>query len=148
MYNVAELDAVVEFGEIPKPNAGAPAPVVLANESSVVLSYRLAISDFAFVRFSASRMHLLGLPNDEALHGHPLWGRGLEFYSGYRAKDSSLIRRLERANSAHQFHQSTSFDALDHYIVTFHDSTFECVAKSVDILENIPSEEHLARMSH
>lgn len=149
MYTVDELDVVVALSEIPKPEAGAPAPVVLANEQSLVLSYRTATAPFAFVRFSMPYLHIFGPPNDEALDGHPLWGRGLVCYGAHSVQNSSLVRRLERMNSVHWLHQPKSFEVLNHYIITFHDSTFECVARSVEgWAENILGEDQKGRMSH
>jgi hypothetical protein len=47
-------------------------------------------------------------------------------------EQSSLVRRLERMNSVHEYHDPKRFWALTHYIFTFKDSTFECVASSFD----------------
>src|SRR3569833_1602594 len=137
MYSVDELDRVVELDSIPKPEPGAPEPIVVADEQAVVVSYRTAHSEpstdqldtFCSVRFHLAHTHLFGAPNDEALEGHPLWNRGLGFYSVYRVDQSSLIRRLAAMNSVHRQHSYSKFDELTHYIFTFHDSTFECVAR-------------------
>jgi len=42
-------------------------------------------------------------------------------------------RRLEGMNSVHPRHSAASFAGLHHYIITFHDSTFECVAERYTI---------------
>jgi hypothetical protein len=39
MYEVDDQDAVVQFAELPLPSAGAPEPVVLADETSAVVAY-------------------------------------------------------------------------------------------------------------
>lgn len=41
------------------------------------------------------------MPNDESLHGHPLFERGLAFYGAFRVENSSWIRALVRINSVH-----------------------------------------------
>jgi hypothetical protein len=35
-------------------------------------------------------------------------------------------------NSVHKLHSYSAFDEPNHYIVTLHDSTFECVARSFE----------------
>jgi hypothetical protein len=71
-----------------------------------------------------------GPPNDEAFEGHPLASRGLHPYAAFRVEDSSWIRHLERMNSVHEHHVPERFARLCHYVFAFHDSTFECVARS------------------
>jgi hypothetical protein len=39
MYEVDGRDRVIELTDVPRSDVGAPAPVVLANEFCVVLSY-------------------------------------------------------------------------------------------------------------
>jgi len=142
MYSVDNLDQVVKLDDVPRPEAGAPIPMVLADEDGLVLSYLLrqdtpnhfdSAETFALVRFRLPLMHLFGPPNDEALHGHPLWGRGLDFYGVFRVDHSSLIRRLALMNRVHPHHSWALFEKKHHYIFTFHDSTFECVAESLDV---------------
>jgi hypothetical protein len=141
MYAVDEHDRIVELTDIPRPVTGVPEPIVVADEQGVVLSY---VSDdegstkgtptFCLVKFHLARTHLFGAPNDETLEGHPLWDRGLGFYGVFRVDESSLVRHLARMNSVHKQHDYSTFDGLTHYIFTFHDSTFECVARSYEVL--------------
>ena len=70
---------------------------------------------------------MFGSPNDEALHGHPLADRGLGAYAAHEVVSSSWIRGLERMNRAHSVHSAAACARLRHFILTFHDSTFECV---------------------
>lgn len=135
MYAIDEHDRVVELDDIPKPVTGAPDPIVVANEHAVVVSYVTEYpKTFCSVRFHLARTHLFGAPNDETLQGHPLWNRGLGFYGVFRVDQSSLIRRLAVMNSVHKRHSHSMFDELSHYIFTFQDSTFECVARSYEIV--------------
>jgi hypothetical protein len=102
----------------------------------------------AFVRFHHVRLHLFGAPNDETLAGHALWGRGLRHYGVYQIKHSSLVRRLERMNAVHPQHRATAFDRLQHYIFTFHDSTFECVAEQLEAVSlRIHGDERIQQMA-
>jgi hypothetical protein len=153
MYTVDDLDQVVKLGDIPSMETGAPEPMVLADERCAVLSYLirqgspadpLLSEKFAFVRFMNSR-HWFGSPNDEALQGHPLWGRGLGYYGAFRVEQSSLVRRLALMNSVHPRHNEAVFEKYRHYIFTFHDSTFECVTKFLEVIAVVecqPEERH------
>jgi hypothetical protein len=82
------------------------------------------------VRFDAPYAWYHGPPNDEAFEGHPLASRGLHPYAAFEVQDSSWVRRLQRMNSVHEHHNSERFERLCHYVFAFHDSTFECVARS------------------
>ena len=74
--------------------------------------------------------------DDEALHGHPLYDRGLRRYGAYELRHSSWVRALERMNRVHPRHSPERFARLRHYVFTFHDSTFECVAEGLQVAEH------------
>jgi hypothetical protein len=138
VYEVDERDRVVELPEAPQSDTGAPTPVLVAEEDRLEVAYRAFTGDgenpdwgIAVARFRMPRAHTFGSPNDEAFEGHPLAARGLAPYGAYRIEDSSWIRRLERMNSVHYRHDPERFRVLNHYILSFHDSTFECVAEGV-----------------
>lgn len=122
-------------------------PLVLASEHQLILAYLtnspeldgndgdMELTNLAgkgetvcVLQFERAGPHYFGSPNDEALHGHPLYVRGLVHYKAFEVRSSSWIRALERMNAVHHRHQSKSFDDRRHFILTFHDSTFECVA--------------------
>jgi hypothetical protein len=153
MYEVDARDRVVELEDVPQSSVGAPLPVVVADESTLQLAYYLSVPDtdwdgtyvrevdvdtddpVALVRFEGAYAWLLGPPNDEAFEGHPLASRGLHPYAAFRIEDSSWIRRLERMNSVHEQHAPERFARLRHYVFAFHDSTFECVARSFTAIQ-------------
>lgn len=81
-----------------------------------------------FVRPAAVK---LGSPNDEVLDGHPLFGKGLAAYRPHTIVNSSWIRELRQINSVHVNYDATRWDAFTHYLLTFHDETFECIAEGV-----------------
>src|SRR3974390_3302630 len=87
----------------------------------------------AEVRFSTVRAFYLGSPNDEALNGHRLWGRGLEFYSFQEVIHSDWIAELERRNRVHLRHSTKLFEELRHFVITFKEEILECVARSFEV---------------
>jgi hypothetical protein len=153
MYEIDEHDTVVVLDGIPRPTTGVPEPCVLADERGVVLSYfvwhteaTIVTSPTAIVRFSAIA-HMFGMPNDEALGGHPLFDRGLGPYGAFRVENSSWIRKLERMNSVHRGHRPETYSHYQHVIFTFHDSMFECVCVDFEVkITNGPVGETLAEM--
>ncbi len=85
--------------------------------------------------------HRFGPPNDEALEGHPLYGRGLEMYGAHLVARSSWISELERRNRVHRSHNPELYANWKHYVLCFHDETFECIAEghSIEVVEGVPS---------
>ncbi len=75
----------------------------------------------------------LGHPNDEAQCGHPLAGRGLEGYTAQIVKNSPWLKEVAKTNSAHPNDRPDMWASLNHYVFWFHDSTFECLAKSYEV---------------
>ena len=152
MYSVDQSDRVEERRDVPQSSVGAPLPAVIADEHRVFLAYLVEAIDprwdgqpirvvapsaadeiVALVAFVRPRAHLFGPPNDEAFSGHPLAERGLHPYGAFEIHGSSWIRRLERMNSVHPQHRAAAFERLRHFIFSFHDSTFECVAEGFQI---------------
>lgn len=149
MYVIDGRDRVIELNGLPPSNAGAPCPVILAAEHFLVVAFFLqdTPADWdgtsvrvlgpdspgepaAVVRFEQPYAHFFGPPNDEAFSGHPLAKRGLHPYGAFEVLDSSWIRALERMNSVHPYHRPERFAEFRHFVLSFHDSTFECVARS------------------
>jgi len=134
----------------PQCNTGAPLPHVIADGYRTILTYLVAEHDpkwdgtyvtvkdpasgatesIAITEFELARASTLGPPNDEALSGHRLWGRGLTFYAAHRVVNSTWIGELEQRNRVHPQHKPSLFSGLTHYLFTFHDETFECIARS------------------
>jgi len=111
---------------VPQPDAGAPVPALVADESRVELAFitrRIRPSDpesIAVAAFVRPYAHMFGPPNDEAFDGHPLAGRGLHPYGVFRIDNSSWIHRLERMNAVHEHHSAAAFAELTHYVFAFH----------------------------
>ena len=148
MYVIDHQDRVVELSDLPQSSVGAPCPVVLAAEHLLSVGFFVedTPSDWdgtsvrvvgpdslgepaAVVRFERPYASFFGPPNDEAFSGHPLAARGLEPYGAFEVVNSSWVRSFERMNSVHPYHRSERFAALRHFVLSFHDTTFECVAE-------------------
>lgn len=145
MYVVDGDDRVHELRDLPQSSVGSPCPVVIATEHVVVVAY--VIEEGAAIDASAVRAlgpqeiaevyavvtfpahaHMLGPPNDEAFRGHPLSERGLQPCGAFEVLNSSWVRALERMNRVHPRHQPERYSHRRHFVLSFHDSTFECVA--------------------
>ena len=126
---------------------GAPTPKVLASEAFLMLFYfadqqsdeknkilieRDVISDrgVAFIEFESYLNFKFGSPNDEVLYGHPYFNLGLRSYSFFEIQDSDWIAEVIKINSVHPRHSQDLFKDYKHFILTFHDSMFECIAKN------------------
>jgi hypothetical protein len=166
MYTVDDLDSIVELRDVPQSSVGAPCPMILCGEHSLHLAYFCEFpnddqqmksiqaggeyeKDEAglLVKFQDSYAHMFGPPNDEAIRGHPLARRGLEPYGVFEVRNSSWIRGLERMNKVHRNHEPKRFQSLRHFIFTFHDSTFECVAQNFEWTKHAGSVSKILRDS-
>jgi hypothetical protein len=131
MYT-AGSDRVVVLAGVPPSDAGAPSPVVLSSGPTTVVAYHVSTTDrkrpAALVAFSGVLATYFGAPNDEAFAGHPLHARGLRPYGAYEVESSSWIRVLAKMNSVHPQHRAEHYSGLRHFVLAFHDETFECVA--------------------
>lgn len=152
MYAVDGKDVVIKLLDVPQSSVGAPCPAIVAGEHNLDLAYYL--QDFepnwdgtdvrlidvhtseeplALVRFKSCYAHMFGPPNDEAFSGHPLASRGLAPYSAFRIENSSWIRIVEGMNSVHTNNRPARFEKYSHFVFTFHDSTFECIAEGFEV---------------
>jgi hypothetical protein len=121
-------ERAIPIPEWPKPDGGAPMPQTIADDTSLFVRYVTHEEKVAVIYFPLCSVFMFGSPNDEALAGHPLYGRGLEYYSAHRVENSAWIQLLERRNSVHPSHDKKRFlEDKKHFIFTFHDSTLECV---------------------
>jgi hypothetical protein len=156
MYSIDLRDHVLALPDVPPPSGGAPLPLILATEGRLVLAYLVEVFDpawdgttvrvvnhgtpgepAALIEFIGPRAHFFGPPNDEAFAGHPLAARGLAPYTPALVGDSSWVRGLERMNRVHPYHRPEAYARLQHFIFPFHDSTFECVAEGLRVLERV-----------
>lgn len=154
MYSVSTSDKPKRVFSAPQSSVGAPCPVIVAGEHTLRLAYyveperlssqwtsarvrpaRPGGSDelCAIATFDRAYAHMFGPPNDEAFAGHPLAARGLEPYSIFEVEESSWLHCLVQMNSVHPYHRAEQFEDFKHWVFSFHDTTFECIASSFTI---------------
>jgi hypothetical protein len=143
---------VVELRVGCHPEAAVSGAVLFQSENAVFLLFN-AMSDqtnsqghyegvgTAVIQFTHCSVTRFGGPNDEALPEHPLYHKGLsESRFGYdicEVLNSSWVAQvMDRAKKSAQRIWGDGFQhayancqwTTRHFIVTFHDSTFECLA--------------------
>ncbi|MCP4183891.1 MAG: hypothetical protein GY761_11335 [Hyphomicrobiales bacterium] len=105
---------------------------IYADEHRLLLQYS-SDEKIAIVYFSSILIFKFGIPNDEAIHGHPLFSKGLEPYQAQIVTNSSWVDQLEKQNRVHPGHDKKMFEGYEHLVFTGQDNIFECVvANSVD----------------
>jgi hypothetical protein len=134
-------------------DVGAPLPFVIQNEYRTLLTFFLRDYDphwdgsyatvrepadptphsIAVVEFKRCHGSRLGDPNDEVHHGHPLYGRGLDSYTAQEVINSRWLAETEAINKVHSNYNADRWRGLHHYVLWFHDSTFECIAQSFEV---------------
>jgi len=127
-------------------DAGAPLPFLVAGRRTFVAFYpsdtdpALDGLDPDYIGpqrgVGVAEFHLatsvkMGSPNDEVLHGHPLWGYGLELYGAHVVANSPWIKELMGINRVHEQFSESRWTDKRHYLLAFHDETVECVARGV-----------------
>jgi hypothetical protein len=125
------VETVIEIDDVPRGDTGAPMPIVLSDGHHTWVSYYIPGGGDAraILRFDLVDSVLFGGPNDEALQGHRLHGRGLSAYTFHEVIKSDWVTARERENSVHSAHRSGWHALLRHFVFTFHDETFECLAR-------------------
>ena len=133
-------DKVVLLDSVPHPAADAAEPFIVASDRRVILAYPIAEADFerfgpfdpdddpfCTVLFPDCVFHRLGPPGDNDLEIHPLASQGLLGHSVHEVVNSSLAAEIAELVSAAGL-------APRHFVVTFQDSTFECVASDFTVI--------------
>ncbi len=152
MYKIDRHDRVVELPDMSLFSIGAPCPLILQNDDTLILAFYVEPNDEAWdgttvrivgsdtegelaaiVRFRICLASMFGPPNDETSSGHPLSRRGLESHSANVIENSSWIRSLIKMNSVNPYHNPDNYKRYKHFVFTFKESTFECVADGYEI---------------
>ena len=132
-------DLIVLLDSVPHPAADAAEPFIVASDRRLILAYPIAAADFdrfgpfdpdddpfCAVLFPDTVFHRLGPPGDGDLEIHPLAGQGLLGYSVHEVVNSSLAAEIAGVTVAGPLQR--------HFVITFQDSTFECVASDYTVV--------------
>ena len=127
----------------PYPDSVEAATLTYSNARAVLRFPAADASDGGEVEatFTGVSRLAFGWPNDEALHGHRLWGTGLTFYAIQEVLNSDWIDELERGNSVHRQHRPGAFRNSRHIIITFKEDTFEFVCRSMELTRTKPQQQ-------
>jgi hypothetical protein len=121
MYSIDDKDTVVVVPDLPRPTAGAGEPSLFASDYALQLAYYVyATDDVALVTFDTPTAHYFGPPHGDYVDSHSLRSRGLDACGAFEVQHSSWIRGLERLANLKIRGR--------HFVITFHDSMFECIA--------------------
>ncbi|MBI2387640.1 MAG: hypothetical protein HYV14_16765 [Elusimicrobia bacterium] len=124
MYEIDGQDRVIPLDLAPPPDPGDPLPIVLAKDGAVILSYVAGRELTVVATFPACAATLFGEPRAKTLAKHPLAERGLKPHGAFEIRDSSWARALEARDGAGR---------KKHFVFTFRDSVFECVAADIGV---------------
>uniref|UniRef100_E1TDN0 Uncharacterized protein n=1 Tax=Burkholderia sp. (strain CCGE1003) TaxID=640512 RepID=E1TDN0_BURSG len=132
-------DQILLLEPVPHPAADAAEPFIVASDRRVIVAYPIAESDFerfgpfdpdddpfCAVLFPDAVFHRLGPPGERDLQIHPLASNGLTAYCAHEVIHSSLVDELS----------TVSLPGLGkrHFVITFMESTFECVASDYTVV--------------
>jgi hypothetical protein len=138
-----------------KPEAAYPNPILLATDQQTVLTFtakrksrdrKYINAGCAVIEFERCTVTKFGYPNDEALGGHPLNGKGIDLYGVFKVCNSSWIKQITEQNRI--AFPNTPDSKQTHFLFTFHENTFECIANGLlATLSNEPYEKIFAEIS-
>lgn len=132
-------DVVVEVDLGFSPEPAIALPVLVQSDTTTLLGFnairplgdgaRTGPVGVAILSFDVCLLARFGHPNDEALSGHPLWVNGLRHYRTHEVVNSSWAAETDAVNRL-AFPAHAEF-SVRHFVVTFIDSTFECLAQDI-----------------
>lgn len=135
-------------------DVGAPTPTILSNDNNLYLMFysneegdkaetlrernRNNVYDRVtyVLKFNLFIKYRFGMPNNEIIIGHPYFKLGLKPNSFYQLEGSDWIKELMKIDSVHPYFNEEKWTNYKHYIFTFHDNMFECIAKDYEISES------------
>lgn len=159
LARATDSECAAEIPWSPPWDVGAPLPHVLSSGLQTFVIYNMREANpgwdgssahrvdpasgelrlIAMVEFERCIAHRLGPPNDEALHGHPLHGRGLVAYGAHIVERSRWIAELMKINSVHSQYDPERWAQYQHYLLAFHDQTLECIARGYTCKQTLSS---------
>lgn len=131
-------------------NVGAPEPIIISNDNELFIAFYadkkasstipqennvIDDTEIFTLEFKQFLKYTFGMPNNETIHGHPYSKLGMNSYSFYELKNSDLIKTLQNIEKVHPQYNPKKWEMYRHYILTFHDNMFECIAQGFEIRE-------------
>ncbi|TKG87908.1 hypothetical protein EYV94_27850 [Puteibacter caeruleilacunae] len=136
-------------------DVGAPTPTIISNDSNLYLMFYSNADSIVndpsqasssvnnrriyVLKFNLFFNYKFGMPGNEIIIGHPYSELGLQPYSFYQLEESDWIKDLMKIDSFHPYYNKEKWIDFKHYILTFHDNMFECIAKDFEISEGTTS---------
>ena len=134
------MQSLKKLPDIPEPEMGAPLPFIISSEYNLSICYnqakassyqnRIVTPDeyegkpdlVAILRFKNPQVHKFGAPDENGQPFHPLAKIGLMDFYAFQVEKSSWADRSFSGSYINK-----------HFIILFHDSTFEIIADSYSI---------------
>ena len=127
-----DMRLVLVKDTFPEIMAGAPCPMVFANEHVVHLSYYDINGDVALVKFEHCFEFKMGMPGEDQISKSPYSDLGLINFEAHTVVNSPWLNELEsRYRVISDF--SRGEREYVHYIFAFHDRTFECISSGFSV---------------
>jgi hypothetical protein len=138
-------DDIIELDLGVRPEAAVSGAVCLQTEAGTFLTFNamrptdrmspygwLYMEDAgtAVVEFKHCSVSRFGYPNDEARWGIPQY-KGVS-YGIYEVRNSTWIKEVVRLNQ-YSFPDTNDDFLCRHFLFTFHDNTFECLAEDLSL---------------
>lgn len=139
---------VREIEGVPSPDTAVSPELSLTDDRDVVLRFRASFqsgSGDVEARFHRVSAFYLGWPNSDILHAHRLGECGLKPWAFQEVENSDWTADMEKRNSRHPRHIPGMCLESRHFIITFNDETFECIAREFEV-KHTPHDAHPPRM--
>ncbi len=148
-------EQIIELDLGCRPEAAVSGGLLVSSEYSTFLTFNavrptgdgssMESAGHAVVEFPLCTITKFGYPNDEARWGIPRYQA--TSYGIYEVKNSEWIPEIVRLNRYH-FPDTPDDTTSRHFLIAFHDSTFECLADDIKIeLTTEPYEQVFERIS-
>jgi hypothetical protein len=127
---------------------GAPMPLVISNDTELFVTFYgpqhinsdipvqldpVVHTGTVIIHFDRYLKYAFGMPGNESIFFHRYTKLGLSSFSFFELEDSPMIKELQDIDRQHPYYNGSKWDNYKHFILTFHDNMFECVAQGFHI---------------
>lgn len=132
--NKKQFMQLIEHKEEFRMDTGSPSPFVVSSDTELMVFFYTDEEPYCcVVKFTRGIHHKFGTPSSETIHGHPYHRLGLESYGFYELLESDYIMQMRIINEVHEQFDLETWKNYKHFIITFHDTMFECIATGYSI---------------